>query len=119
MSYQGFLAQRPERVQFKAAMPISLPVVAPSAFRSADDEWRMANDEWRMADDEWRMADDEWRMANDEWRMANDKWRMGDDKCRDETGRPRFPGARKCVAPSAPAPCALGDDRGPDGGETP
>ncbi len=98
MSYQGFLAQRPERVQFKAAMPISLPVVAPSAFRSADDEWRMADDEWRM---------------------ANDKWRMGDDKCRDETGRPRFPGARKCVAPSAPAPCALGDDRGPDGGETP
>ncbi len=33
--------------------------------------------------------------------MTNAGWRMGDDKCRDETGHPRFPGARKWLATSA------------------
>ncbi len=40
-------------------------------------------------------------MTNGEWQMPNGGWRMGDGKCRDETGQPGFPGARKRAAPSA------------------
>src|SRR5208337_4848613 len=49
------------------------------------------------------MRNGEGEMAVNKCRMADDKCRMadGDNKCRDETGYPRFPGARKWVAPSA------------------
>jgi hypothetical protein len=40
-------------------------------------------------------------MGEEKWQMTNAGWRMADDKCRDESGHPRFPGARKGVAPSA------------------
>ena len=42
-----------------------------------------------------------WQVTNGGWGMGDDKCRMGDDKCRDETGQPRFPGAKKWVAPAA------------------
>src|SRR5271157_1291250 len=47
-------------------------------------------------------ADGKCRMADAGWRMADGKCRMADGKCSDRKGRPRFLGAQKWVAPSAP-----------------
>ena len=52
--------------------------------------------------------------------MVDDKWRMGDEKCRDETGQPRFPGAKKWVALAARLVPAEGGGRvasGTEGGD--
>src|SRR5208337_3466226 len=34
-------------------------------------------------------------MGKEKWQMTNAGWQMADGKCRDETGRPRFPGYQK------------------------
>src|SRR5208337_87960 len=52
-----------------------------------------------------------WQMTNAGWQMTNAGWRMGDDECRDETGHPRFPSAKKWLAPSARAQQSVRPDR--------
>src|SRR5208337_2109663 len=54
-----------------------------------------------MRNSERGIGKEKWQMTNGGWQMTNGGWRMGDNRCHDETGHPRFPGARKWVAPSA------------------
>jgi len=61
----------------------------------------MGKEKWQMTNAGWQMTNAGWQMTNAGWQMTNAGWRMADDKCRDETGHPRFPGARKWVAPCA------------------
>ena len=63
-----------------------------------------------MRNAEFGTGNGEGEMADVKCRMADDKWGMGDDKCRDETGQPRFPGAKKWVAPAAPLVPAEGGE---------
>ena len=52
--------------------------------------------------------------------MPDGRCRMGDEKCRDETGQPRFPGAKKWVAPAVTLVPAEGGERvasGTEGGD--
>ena len=59
-------------------------------------------------------------MGKEKWQVTNAGWRMGDEKCRDETGQPRFPGAKEWVAPAATLVPAEGGERvasGTEGGD--
>ena len=59
-------------------------------------------------------------MGKEKWQVTNAGWRMGDEKCRDETGQPRFRGARKWVALAATLVPAEGGERvasGTEGGD--